>query len=245
MQNRYAQHIWEQVGQPTGQLGPKVKAMGVPKPGKYKGQDDLKEFDNWLGQLLKYFHMFKVTGLDCNVDRVLHTYTYLEGLASQWYDQEVESPNRQIRDWSFEDLICGLFKQFVHEASAQNMADQFDHTRYEHEKGVLTFYNDYSFWRKFLHGLLHTIIKSIFEACRISAEHSTIEDILEEVHHMETAQKAINMHMRSSHTGSGGKSFQGQSGLYSHGRKGDHNHPTNENFKYIHMSFQSMECQPM
>ncbi|KIN98792.1 hypothetical protein M404DRAFT_31118 [Pisolithus tinctorius Marx 270] len=40
---------------PTGQLGPEVKAMGVPKPGKYKGQDDLEEFDNWLGQLLKYF----------------------------------------------------------------------------------------------------------------------------------------------------------------------------------------------
>ncbi|KIN97515.1 hypothetical protein M404DRAFT_96431, partial [Pisolithus tinctorius Marx 270] len=187
---RYAQRIWEQVGQPTGQLGPEVKAMGVPKPGKYKGQDDLKEFDNWLGQLLKYFCMFKVTGPDHDVDRVLYTYAYLEGLASQWYDQEVESPNRQIRDWSFEDLICGLFKRFIHEASAQN-------------KGALAFYNDlkrrahrmvqppddYSFRRKFLHGLLHTIIKSIFEARGISAEHSTIEQILKEVRRMETAQK--------------------------------------------------------
>ncbi|KIN99349.1 hypothetical protein M404DRAFT_30592 [Pisolithus tinctorius Marx 270] len=52
----YAQHIWEQVGQPTGQFGPEVKAMGVPKPGKYKGQNDLEEFNNWLGQLLKYFY---------------------------------------------------------------------------------------------------------------------------------------------------------------------------------------------
>ncbi|KIO03958.1 hypothetical protein M404DRAFT_26583 [Pisolithus tinctorius Marx 270] len=138
----YTQRIWEQVGQPTGQLGPEVKAMGVPKPGKYKGQDDLEEFDNWLGRLLKYFCMFKVTGPDCDADRVLYTYAYLEGLASQWYDQEVESPNRQIRDWSFKDLICGLFKRFIHEASTQNVADQFDHTRYEHEKGALAFYND-------------------------------------------------------------------------------------------------------
>ncbi|KIO04357.1 hypothetical protein M404DRAFT_26210 [Pisolithus tinctorius Marx 270] len=140
----YAQHIWEQVGQPTGQLGPEVKAMGVPKPGKYKGQNDLEEFDR---------------------------------------------------------------------------------TRYEYEKGALAFYNnlkrcahrmvqppdDYSFWRKFLRGLPHTIIKSIFEACGISAEHLTIEEILEEVRRMETVQKAINMHMRSSHTGPGGKSFQGRS----------------------------------
>ena len=83
----------------------------------------------------------------------------------------------------------------MHEASAQNAADQYDHTRFFHEKGALAFYNDlkccacrmvqpldnYSFRRKFLHGLPHSIIKSIFEAHRISAEHSTIKEILEEV----------------------------------------------------------------
>ena len=121
----------------------------------------------------------------------------------------------------------------MHEVSAQNAADQYDHTRFSHEKGALAFYNelkhcacrmvqpldDYSFRRKFLHGLPHSIIKSIFEACRISAEHLTIEKILEEVQHMETAQKAINMHIRLSHTGSGGKSFQEQSGLNPHEKK--------------------------
>ena len=114
----------------------------------------------------------------------------------------------------------------MHEASAQNAVDQYDHTRFSHENGALAFYNNlkycacrmvqppdnYLFRRKFLHGLPHLIIKSIFEARRISTEHPTIEEILEEVRCMETAQKAINMHMRLSHTGSGGKSSQGQSG---------------------------------
>ena len=36
---------------------------------------------------------------------------------------------------------------------------------------------------------------------------------------METAQKAINMHMRSSHTSSGGKSSQEQSGSNPHEKK--------------------------
>ena len=35
--------------------------MNPPKPGKYGGQDDLKKFDDWISQLLKYFHMFKIT----------------------------------------------------------------------------------------------------------------------------------------------------------------------------------------
>ena len=95
----------------------------------------------------------------------------------------------------FKDVISGLFQQFMHEASAQNAVDQYDHTRFSHEKGALAFYNDskhctcvmvqppdnYSFRRKFLYGLPHLIIKSIFEACGISAEHSTIKEILEEV----------------------------------------------------------------
>ena len=49
--------------------------------------------------------------------------------------------------------------------------------------------DDYSFRRKFLHGLPHSIIKSIFEAHRISAKHSTIKEILKEVQCMETAQR--------------------------------------------------------
>ena len=79
--------------------------------------------------------------------------------------------------------------------SAQNAADQYDQMRYDLEKGALTFYNDlhhrvyrmvqppddYSFKRKYIRGLPHSLVKSILEAHRISAEHSTIEEILEEV----------------------------------------------------------------
>ena len=88
MQQRYAQRIWEQVGQLTGPVGPEVKVMNPPKPGKYKGQDDLENFNEWL---LKYYHTFKVTGPNCDEDQVLYTGLYLEGLAFQWYDQEVNS----------------------------------------------------------------------------------------------------------------------------------------------------------
>ncbi|KAI6166160.1 hypothetical protein EDD17DRAFT_1505585 [Pisolithus thermaeus] len=49
MQHKYAQCIWEQVGLPTGQVGPEVKAMSPLKPGKYGGQDDLENFNDWLG----------------------------------------------------------------------------------------------------------------------------------------------------------------------------------------------------
>ena len=117
--------------------------MSPPKPGKYGGQDDIKKFDNWLTQLLKYFRTFKVTRYGRDMDRVLYTRLYLEGITAKWYDQEVESPDRQCIDyWSFEDLICGLFKRFIHEATAQQAMTNYDCMRYSAEKGVLAFFNN-------------------------------------------------------------------------------------------------------
>ena len=67
------QHIREQVGQPTGLVGLEVKAMNLPKPRKYGGQDDLEKFDEWLSHLLKYYRTFKITIPNRNKDWVLYT----------------------------------------------------------------------------------------------------------------------------------------------------------------------------
>ena len=67
--------------------------------------------------------------------------------------------------------------------------------------------DNYSFKRKYICRLPHFLVKSIFEVCRISAKHSTIEEILEEVLHMETAQRAISLLTKHSNN-PGGKSSQ-------------------------------------
>ena len=50
---------------------------------------------------------------------------------------------------------------------------------------------------------------------------------------METAPKAINMHMRLSHTGSGGKSSQGQSDLNLHEKKESRSSLKGDGPKYV------------
>ena len=57
------QCIWKQVSQLTGLVGLEVKVMNLPKPGKYRGQDDLEKFDKWLSHLLKYYHIGKDMGM--------------------------------------------------------------------------------------------------------------------------------------------------------------------------------------
>ena len=94
---RYSQRIDEQVGEePDGPLGPKVKAMNLPKPEKYVGEDDIDKFDEWLVQLLAYFRIFKITGLRTDATCVQYTGLYLSELAQQWYSQEVLAPTRRV-----------------------------------------------------------------------------------------------------------------------------------------------------
>ncbi|KIM69853.1 hypothetical protein SCLCIDRAFT_19632 [Scleroderma citrinum Foug A] len=91
--DRYRQHIYEAVGQPSNPVGPEVKAMKIAQPKAYKGQDSINIFDEWVNQLLHWFRIYKVTGLDCDVDRVTYMGACLEDLAAQWFDQEVEGPD--------------------------------------------------------------------------------------------------------------------------------------------------------
>ena len=218
---RYSQHIDKQVGEePDGPLGPEVKAMNPLKPEKYAGEDDINKFDEWLVQLLAHFQIFKIMGPRTDATHVQYTGLHLSGLAQQWYSQEVLAPTRCVRHWSFEDLIFGLFRRFIHEASAQNAAIQYNRTKYSADKGVLAFYNkltrrvdrmveppdSYSFRKKYLGGLPQTIVKMALEVHRISAEHSSIEEILDKVKHIESAQKVLNLYTKQSAQVGGGRS---------------------------------------
>jgi len=51
-------------------------------------------------------------------DRVTYMDACLKDLAGQWFDQEVEGLDHMIHHWTFENLICVLFIQFIHKASA-------------------------------------------------------------------------------------------------------------------------------
>ena len=67
--------------------------------------------------------------------------------------------------------------------------------------------DSYSLRRKYLGGLSQTIVKMALGAHGISAEHSSIEEILDEVKCIESAQKVLNLYMRQSVQTGGGRSL--------------------------------------
>jgi len=119
-----------------------MKNPKVSAPDKYSGEDDIETFNTWITCLLRWYQVHNITRATKDSVRVDLCRTTLKGATSKWYLDEVEVWNRPNRHWFFEDLICAMYKRFIHEVTAQNASMKFDHVIYLKSKGTLAFYND-------------------------------------------------------------------------------------------------------
>jgi hypothetical protein len=185
----------------------------VSPPEKYNGENDIEKFDTWLAGLLRWFRVYNVTGDYKDSMRVDLCGTTLAGLAATWYAVEVEAWNRRTNKWIFEDLVCELYKRFIHEVTAQNAATSYQKTKYSRAKGALAFFNDlqrhanrmvqppdeYSMKRKFLRGLPEDIVENLLKSRRVSAEHTSMDKLLHEVKAMERSIQAYHNYRNERH----------------------------------------------
>jgi hypothetical protein len=139
--------------------------------------------------------------------------TTLAGLAATWYADEVEAWNQRTNKWIFEDLMCELYKRFIHKVTVQNAATSYQKTKYSCAKGALAFFNDlqrhanhmvqppdeYSMKRKFLQGLPEDIVENLLKSRRVSAEHTSMDKLLREVKAMESSIQAYHNYRNERH----------------------------------------------
>jgi hypothetical protein len=202
---RYRSLIRDRVGRTSEPL-PDIKNIRVSPPEKYSGEDDIEKFDTWLAGLLRWYRVYNVTGNKKDSMRVDLCGTSVTGLAATWYADEVEAWNRKTRSWNFEDLICAMYKRFIHEVTAQNAANSYKRTKFSRSKGALAFFNDlqrhasrmvqtpdeYSLKRKFLEGLPDDLVENLLKSRRVSAEHTSLNKLLREVKAMESSIQAYH-----------------------------------------------------
>jgi hypothetical protein len=202
---RYRTLIRDRIGRTREQL-PDIKNIRVSPPEKYSGEDDIEKFDTWLTGLLRWYRVYNVTGNKKDSMRVDLCGTTVTGLAATWYADEVEAWNRKTREWYFEDLICAMYKRFIHEVTAQNAANSYKRTKFSRAKGALAFFNElqrhasrmvqtpdeYSLKRKFLEGLPEELVENLLKSRRVSAEHTSLNKLLREVKAMESSIQAYH-----------------------------------------------------
>jgi hypothetical protein len=138
---RYRRMICDRVGRPRDDFTD-VKGIKVSPPEKYGGEDDIEVFDTWIAGLLRWLRVQNVCGPRKDILRVDLCGTTLKGLAANWFAEEVESFNRTVDEWTFEDVVCAMYKRFIHRVTAQNAADKYKKTKFSKAEGALAFYND-------------------------------------------------------------------------------------------------------
>ena len=121
----------------------------------------------------------------------------LKGNASEWFTRNVEHPGWPIKDWSLKSIIKGLQKRFLNSLMHRQASNKFD-TIEQGQKTVqeliqeLTKYvaqmvqypDDYSFRRWLIATLRPSLQKEVLHR-GITAEFSSMQDILEKAKDME------------------------------------------------------------
>jgi len=171
---------------------PELKGLWVKLPEAYKGEDNFKNLDVWLQGLLWFLKVHHLTGTDKDRDQVLITGTCLKGKAERWFSHEVERPNRLMHHWTFESIVVELYCAFITTATAQKAMGHYEQISYLRKDGVFGFYRElrtwaariaqypdlYSFKRKLFNRLLDNYRCHLVIYDKISAEHSTLDEIV-------------------------------------------------------------------
>lgn len=188
------------------------KQVKIAQPEAYRGQDSTDAFEVWLITVLRWLRFSRVTGPALDEERVHLLGLVLSGPAAEWYNQEVSSPYRVAPNWTFLDVLYALHARFVHRATAQEATEQYESVKFSRSGGVAAYYGErrkwaacmvehpdaYAFRRSFLMGLPTDIVRPMLESMGLSAETSTIEQLLQGALHVENSQKFIAGYQRNS-----------------------------------------------
>ena len=170
----------------------------VPEPWAYGSEEDIEVFEGWLRNILRWFSISRYCGPNFDRDHVVCTAMFLKDAMLIWYGDNVNGGSHQNREWSFEEVVVGLYDRFIHQGALRSASDVFQSAMYIPMEGVMTFYhrmtwyaarmvrpsNRYMFKRQ----LIMRLPKDIFDyllSKEMSAEYSTMESILHHARRVE------------------------------------------------------------
>ena len=130
-------------------------------------------------------------GKDRDKERVLSTLEFLDSEARKWYHHHVINVHRAHLCWTFEEVIMGLYDQFVQPSTMQDMYKEFLSASYnsatsiqgyydilmDHAQNMVIYPDDYQIMEHFLNGIPDDIWEKVFD-CSLSPEVNTIDDLV-------------------------------------------------------------------
>jgi hypothetical protein len=193
--------------------GTKLRRAEHSSVGKYEGSSKFSDLENWLTDLVVLFEVSMYGGRDRERERVLTTLEFLDGEARKWFHRHVVHIRRSRLDWTFEDVIIGLYDRFVHPSTMQDARQDFLRAKYTPDTGIQGYYDtlmdyaqnmviypdDYQIMEKFIRGIPADIREKIFD-CGLSLEVNTIDDLVACAKAVEISQKTAEYYRKKTYS---------------------------------------------
>ncbi|KIJ46737.1 hypothetical protein M422DRAFT_249905 [Sphaerobolus stellatus SS14] len=95
-------------------------------PPTYSGERNLKKFENWVASVLQYMSMYNLLGPQAGKVQLQFLGQCLTDEAQEWFYQQVEQFDQEIKHWDLESVMMGLQKWFMPRLSLNKVAVGYD-----------------------------------------------------------------------------------------------------------------------
>ncbi|KAG6915404.1 hypothetical protein DXG01_011637 [Tephrocybe rancida] len=167
------------------------------------GPQMFSELEDWLMSICIFFAVAQYGGKGRDQEKVLILMDFIKDEALKWYLQHVIHVNRNQLQWSFTDVVMGLYDCFVQPSTMQDACEAFHKAAYIAEDGVQGYYDsllnhaqnmavypdEYTIREKFLDGNPSNMLIALICDGGLSPEVNTVEDFVSEVKAYETSLK--------------------------------------------------------
>jgi hypothetical protein len=182
---RYHRLIDEQLGRALAQPQGGKSSVRLPHLMPYN------RAEAWLHSILRWMKLNYLGGSEQEPKRISILPHFLKGELETWFNDNVEGMSRSKQDWTFKEVISGIYDRFLHELSIQDVTERFYETRYDPKLGVLVFYNTltmyagkmihlpdpYTFKLHVIDRLPKEMVRELF-CNKISVEQSKMDNII-------------------------------------------------------------------
>ncbi|KAF8316299.1 hypothetical protein DL93DRAFT_2096228 [Clavulina sp. PMI_390] len=177
-------------------------------PEAYTGKPNLEVFLKWVNDFVSWASNSNLVGPQFDRRPIDVLGSNLREAAADWFYTEVSSGSRSKRDWTFRSVLFGLYDRFIPRTARAQAIDDFNRCNYSSDRGIVDFWSrlrvmasrmpvypdSYTLARRFLSGLPMNILEYITVTRGLSAEDSSIEELLRAARDVESSLQMLRLH---------------------------------------------------
>ncbi|KAG6881969.1 hypothetical protein C0995_016436, partial [Termitomyces sp. Mi166 len=144
-------------------------------------------------------------------ERIFVLHEFIDGEAQNWFHRHVLHTYWDKQDWTFKEVLIGLYNCFLNAAMMQEAQEAFRTAVYDAQTGVQTFYeelighaqNKFTIWETFLDGIPAEMHCVLIRDDNLSPEVTVTKFLAYVIRYKQSAHTAMHYDQRSSHHAQG------------------------------------------